>query len=267
MFDKNQVDIIIFINFEIITIRERNLLYTKGVKIQMSTILIRTILVYFFLMIAIKMMGKRQIGEIQISEFVITLLISELVAYPVMDNDIPLAYVLIPIIVLITLEIILSYIGTKNRILKPSPCILIEKGAINQENMKNVRFAINELISEIRLKGYGDITMIDYAILESNGKLSVIPKPEYQNPTVQQLNLQYENSGIAHPVVINGELNVQSIAEAGKTSEWVLNILSSQGYSSISKIFLMLVDNADKIFICPVDKVDAIDKVKEQKQG
>ena len=223
----------------------------------MSTLLIRTIIVYIFLMIAIKIMGKRQIGELQVSEFVVTLLISELVANPVMDNDFPLVYIVIPIITLIAMEVITSYLGTKNKILRPSPCILIEEGEIHQENLKNVRYAVNELISEIRLKGYADITMIDYAILESNGKLSVIPKPEYQNPTVQQMSamgVEYTNSGIAHPVVINGRINAQSVAEAGKTSEWVLNTLSVQGHTSIEDIFLMLVDNADKVFICPVDK-------------
>jgi len=203
-------------------------------------------------MLAIKLMGKRQIGELQISEFVITLIIAELVAYPVMDSDIPLIFVLVAVITLVAIEVIMSYISTKTKMLRPSPCILIEKGEIKQENLKAVRFALNELISEIRLKNYPDISMIDYAILESNGKLSVIPKAEYQNATLTQLNLAYENSGIAHPVIINGELNPQSIAEAGKTSEWVLQSLSEQGYNSLSDIFLMSIDNAGKIFICPV---------------
>ena len=222
----------------------------------MSTILIRVIIVYVLLMIAIKIMGKRQIGEIQVSEFVITLLISELVAYPVMETDIPLVYIIIPIITLLGAEVITTYISTKNKTMKeilgPQPCILIEKGEIKQENLKTVRFTINELISEVRLKGYSDITEVDYAILESNGKLSVIPKPEFKNPTVQQLNLPYINNGIAHPVVINGELNAQSIAESGKTGEWVLKTLSSQGFNSLGDIFLMLVDNTDKIFIQPI---------------
>ena len=224
----------------------------------MSTILIRTVIVYVFIMIAIKIMGKRQIGEIQVSEFVITLLISELVASSVMDGDIPLVYMVIPIIVLLAAEVITSYLGTRNKAVKsllgPSPCILIEKGEIKQNNMKSVRFTMNELISEIRLKGYADLTEVDYAILESNGKLSVIPKPEYKNPTVQQMGLPYENNGIAHPVVINGELNMQSISEAGKTGEWVMKTLSSQGYESIGGIFLMLVDNTDKVFIQPIVK-------------
>ena len=217
----------------------------------MATIIIRIIIVYTVLMFAIKLMGKRQIGELQISEFVITLIIAELVAYPVMDSDVPIIFVVVAVIMLVVIEVIMSYISTRNRALRPMPCILIEKGEIKQENLKTVRFALNELISEIRLKNYPDISMIDYAMLESNGKLSVIPKPEYQNATLAQLNIAYDNPGIAHPVIINGELNSQSIAESGRTSEWVLKNLSTQGYSSIDDIFLMSVDNAGKIFICP----------------
>ncbi|MCL2095858.1 MAG: DUF421 domain-containing protein [Oscillospiraceae bacterium] len=224
----------------------------------MSTILIRTLIVYAFLIIAMRIMGKRQLGEIQVSEFVITLLISELVTYPVMDGDIPMVYVAVPIITLLSAEVIATYISTKSKraqsLLGSPPCILIEKGEIKQGNLKNVRFTLNELISEVRLKGYADITEVDYAILESNGKLSVIPKPEYKNPTVSQLNLPYINSGIAHPVVINGEINSRSVALAGKTSEWVLRTLSAQGFDSLDNICLMLVDNSDKIFIQPVDK-------------
>jgi len=201
-------------------------------------------------------MGKRQIGEIQVSEFIIMLLLSELVISTVTDSDIPLVFMIVPIVALIAVEVISSYVAaTKNKSFRPSPSILIEKGEIKQENLKTVRFAISELISEIRQQGYPDITMVDYAILEANGTLSVIPKPEHQNPTVAQLNMlniPYENPGIAHSVIINGELNTQSIAEAGKTSEWVMQKLNSQGYHSFSDIFLMSVDNLDKVFICPM---------------
>ena len=233
----------------------------------MTTILIRTIIIYVILMLAIKLMGKRQIGEVQLSEFIITLIIAELVIFTVTDSDVPLLFMVVPIIVLITVEVITSYVAaTKNKSIRPSPCILIEKGEIKQENLKTVRFAISELISEVRQKGYPDITMVDYAILEANGKLSVIPKPEHQNPTLAQLNIPYESSGIAHPVVINGELNMQSIAEAGKTSEWVMERLNSQGYHSFSEVFLMSVDNADKIFICPLQAAPLVSDEKKAKR-
>jgi len=223
----------------------------------MSTILIRTVLVYIILMLAIKLMGKRQIGEIRVSEFIIALLIAELVASPVTDGDIPLVFVLVPIIALIAIEIIVSYAGTKYSALDQTPCILIEKGEIRQDNLKKVRFAVNELISEVRLKGYPDISMVDYAILEANGNISVFPKAEHQNPTLAQLNIAGEDSGIAQPVVMNGKLNMQSIAAAGKTSEWVLQKLGAQGYGSLADIFLMSVDNAEKIFICPAQTEEA----------
>lgn len=217
----------------------------------MATILIRTIIVYAILMLAIKLMGKRQLGELQMSEFVIALIIAELVANPVMDSDVPLVFVLTAVITLVAIEVIMSYISMNARFMRPSPCILIEKGEIKHQNLKSMRLALSELISEIRLKNYPDVSMIDYAILEPNGKISVIAKPEYQAATAAQLNLAYENAGIAHPVIINGELNLRSIAEAGKTSEWVLHEMAAQGYSAISDIFLMSVDNSGNIYICP----------------
>ena len=233
----------------------------------MTTMLIRTIIIYVILMLAIRLMGKRQIGEIQVSEFIITLLLAELVIFTVTDSDVPLVFMVVPIITLIAIEVITSYAAAaKNRGIRPSPCILIEKGEIKQENLKTVRFAINELIREARQKGYPDITMVDYAILEADGSVSVIPKAEYQNPTVAQLNLTYENSGIAHPVVLNGELNIQSIAEAGKTSEWVMQKLNAQGYRSFSDIFLMSVDNTDKVFICPMQSAPLESNEKKAKR-
>ena len=251
---------------KILKITHTNTNFNKDEAKIMTTILIRTLIIYVILMLAIKLMGKRQIGEIQVSEFIITLLLAELVISTVTDSDIPLVFMIVPVVALIAVEVISSHVAaTKNKSFRPSPTILIEKGEIKQENLKAVRFAINELISEVRQKGYPDITMVDYAILEANGIVSVIPKAEYQNPTVAQLNIAYENPGIAHSVIINGEINTQSVAEAGKTSEWVMQKLNSQGYHSFSEIFLMSVDNADKVFICPMAQ-PAESKLKLKKE-
>lgn len=223
----------------------------------MTTTLFRTVIVYAILIISLKLMGKRQIGEIQLSEFVITLLIAELASYSVMDSDIPLIYVFVPIITLIAAEIIVSYIGLKSRAVKnfvePAPSILIERGVIIEERLMNVRFTISELISEVRLKGYADITAVDYAILESNGKLSVIPKPDEQSLSAGEFRgaNKIDTSGIMHPVVVGGELSPRSIAQAGKTPEWVMKTAADHGYTGLGDIFLMLADNADKVFIQP----------------
>jgi uncharacterized membrane protein YcaP (DUF421 family) len=103
--------------------------------------------------------------------------------------------------------------------------------------------------------------MVDYAVLEPNGSLSVILKAEYQTPAFRDMNLPYQTAGIAHPVIMNGELNMQAISEAGKTSEWVFKALNSQGYNILSDIFFMSVDDSDKIYICPVKKTQKVKKI------
>lgn len=224
----------------------------------MTTILIRTFIVYIFFIISIKLMGKRQVGEIQVSELVITLLMSEAAAYPIIDPDIPLLYSIIPIIALLSIEVIMSYLGTKNKkfkfVFEPSPCILIEHGLIKQENLKKVRFTIEELISEIRLKGYPNLFDVDYAILESNGKLSVLPKAEFSQPTLQQLSLPTDCATISFALILSGELNQPAISDAGKSYEWVLKKVSDNGYKSVSDIFLMIIDNTDNLYIQAADK-------------
>lgn len=224
----------------------------------MTTILIRTFIVYIFFILSIKLMGKRQVGEIQVSELVITLLMSEAAAYPITDPDTPLLYSVIPIIALLSIEVIISYFGTGNKkfrmLFKPAPCILIEHGVLKQENLKKVRFTIEELISEIRLKGYPNLFDIDYAILESNGKLSVLPKAEFSQPTIQQLSLPTNCATISFALILLGELNQSAISEAGKSYEWVLKKVSENGYKSVSDIFLMIIDNTDSLYIQAADK-------------
>ena len=219
----------------------------------MSTILIRTLIIYIIIVFSMKLMGKRQIGELRLSEFVIALLLSELAAYAVMDTNIPLVYAVIPIVTLTGLEVFVSSLSTKNnavrRIFNSSPSILIERGEINQAALKSTRFTIEELLTEIRLKGHPSIFSIDYAILEANGKLSIIPKSDQTPPTVQQLGISPDNTGITFPVIINGELNLDAIKAVGKTCEWILSKAQAQGYSSLGEIFLMVIDNTESVSI------------------
>ncbi|GHU38580.1 DUF421 domain-containing protein [Clostridia bacterium] len=218
----------------------------------MTVIFIRTIIVYVLLMAALKLMGKRQIGEVQVSEFVITLLISELAAYPVMNSGIPLSYAVIPIVTLISAEVITSFLGMKFRgfksLLEPSPCILIDKGRIRQDNLKNVRYTVEELISEVRLKGISDISEVEYAILESNGQLSVFEKPEFQTVKAVQMQIAPEAAGVAHPVVVDGKINEPSLKAAGRDSRFVYDRLGEKRLA-IGNVFLMTIDDAGKITI------------------
>ena len=142
----------------------------------MLTILIRTILIYLILLFVLRIMGKRQIGELDLTELVITLMLSELAVEPITDGNIPLLYALIPILTLISLEILISFAETKSvfikNILPEKPNYLIERGVLNQKELEKQRITMDELLCELRLKDISDIGDVYYAILERNGKLS-----------------------------------------------------------------------------------------------
>ena len=146
----------------------------------MASIFIRTVIIYVLLSFSMKIMGKRQIGELDVSDLISTLLISELAAIPIDDPDIPLFNAIIPILFIVSLEIIISSMKNKsNRIKKyveGQPAFIIYKGRLLQETLRENRISINELLCEMRIQGIGDIRDIDYCSLEANGKLSILKK-------------------------------------------------------------------------------------------
>ena len=148
--------------------------------------------VYFMLIITLRLMGKRQIGELQLSELIVTILLSELAAIPIADKDIPLFYAIVPILLLLSLEVILSYIvlrlpGVKN-LFAGRPSIIINKGVLNQKELERQRTGISELLCSLRQSGISDIGDVEYAILEQNGRFSVFPKAASSSVTPQQMN-------------------------------------------------------------------------------
>ena len=146
----------------------------------MASIFVRTVIIYVFLSVSLKFMGKRQMGELEISELVSTLVISEVAALPIADPDIPLLNAVVPVILIVCLEIIISYAKNKSEKLKKyvegEPIFVIYRGKLRQSALSDNRISLNELLCELRMQGVGDINNVYYAILEANGKLSVFEK-------------------------------------------------------------------------------------------
>jgi len=145
---------------------------------------IRTVILYFVVIITIRLMGKRQIGDLQPSEMVVTIMISELAAIPMGNIETPILVSILPLLVLIVLEVGLSYAGMKNkhirRLFSGKPSVIIHNGKINKDEMRRIRMNFDDLKEELRLAGYTDAKTVKYAILETNGQLSIIPKEEGQ---------------------------------------------------------------------------------------
>ena len=207
----------------------------------MAAIFIRTIVIYAVLIAVMRFSGKRQIGQMQVSELVTTFLLSNLASAPLSGADIPILYAIVPIVTLICMEVIFSFLTTKiafmKKVLDGKPSIIINKGRIDIDQMVKMRMSMEDLLCELRIAGYSSSQEIEYAILESNGKLSFFPKENA--PSI---------SGIAHPIIIDGSLVDYAVRDSGKSEKWVLDTLKKKK-TDISAVFLMTVDDADAVQI------------------
>ena len=217
----------------------------------MLTVLLRTLIVYGILIGTMRLMGKRQLGELELSELVTTLLISEIASLPIENPNVPVIVVIIPLITILTLETSLSVILLKCPRLKnlasTRPNILIRRGELDQAEMRRVRISIDELISEVRQAGFASLADIDYAILEQNGKISVIPKRAAQPPSAEDLSLSPAENGILHVLIADGEANRYNMTLLGVTDGELGEYLKGRNLRQ-KDVFLLGMDDGRKLY-------------------
>lgn len=218
----------------------------------------RTVILYLLIIFALRAMGKRQVGELSPSEFVITLLASELATIPMQNSGTPLIYGIMPILALLALEILISSLFLKSRRIRKiavgKTSILIENGKINQSEMRRLRLTLDELLEELRLKGFIDINTVKYAVLESNGELSVFPFSKDQPATREDIGKKDDSTFLPHTIITDGVLIRSEIKNLNKTEKWVYNELSKKGIASYKDVFLMQADENSRVCIIPKEK-------------
>lgn len=227
----------------------------------MLTVFIRTVIIYFLLVVLMRIMGKRQLGELELSELIVTFMLSEIATVPITDSEKPIISILIPIITLAALEIFSSLIMLKipavKRLMTSAPSVVISKGVINIKAMRRSRISIDELMCQIRQNGVFDISEVDYAILEENGRMSIIPKAIYRQPDMHDLNLKCRDRGVMHIIISDRRPNDYGLALTGHDREWLDSTMSQLGIK-IKDIFCMTVDDCGKIFIQKTDGIQII---------
>ena len=171
---------------------------------------IRTVLLYIIIIFAVRMMGKRQISEMQTSELVITLLMSNIASIPMQDTDQSMLSGVIPIMILLVCEILISYLMLKKssirRLICGKPVIVINNGKIEQQAMKQLRISTEDLYEQLRQKDIFDINEVAYAILETNGKMSVFKKSPFEPVTPKDLDIQKDENILQVVIVSDGEI-------------------------------------------------------------
>lgn len=218
----------------------------------MPILLLRTVIIYIILLVIMRIMGKRQLGELELSELVTTILLSEIATTPITNKDSDMWHAILPIITIAILEIILSFLFLKLPILKKlltnRPAVIINKGVISKKEMLHSRITLDELIAQIRQNNVYDLNDVDYAILEENGKMTVIPKSMNRPPDAESLNIKVKDSGVMHIIISDGKIEEKNLSYIKKDISWINKILAPH-HIKPSEIFIMTINDALDIFI------------------
>ena len=214
--------------------------------------LFRTLTLYGLIILGIRLMGKRQVGELEPSELVFTLLIADLAAVPMQDFGIPLITGAVPIVTLLCVTLLISLLTMHSirfrAVVCGKPSVVIRDGKLCQEEMRKNRFTLDELTEELRVQGVADLRSVRYAILETNGQLTVLLKTAEAPVTASQLGLSPADPGLSTLIISDGRLMADNLERRGLNQAWLDNELKRHHAASVREVFALWVDELGKVF-------------------
>ena len=206
---------------------------------------IRTVILYGFIILAIRLMGKRQISDMQPSELVVTLVVSDIASLPMQNTSQPLLSGMIPVLVLVSLEIATSVFMMKSRLFRKlicgSPVVVIEDGKILQNQMRRLRLTTEDLCAQLRQQNVFSIEDVQYCIVETNGMVSILEKPQKRLPNAEELGVGIEDKKLEVAVISDGVLLSTSLQLCGKNEAFVKKVLA-KNHIDLDEVFLMTLD-------------------------
>ena len=212
----------------------------------------RTIVLYLVLILVVRLMGKRQIGEMEPAEFVVTMLVANLASIPMQDGGIPLFSGLVPILTVLGLELVLSWATLRSlafrKVLCGKPVILIENGKILQNRLRQTRITLDELMGHLRQKDVLNPQQVQYAILETNGTLSVFPYPEHSPPSAKEAGVKVKPARLPVTLIEDGVLLKENLSRSGKDEAWVEETLG-QYEAKVEDTFLLALLGQQVLYI------------------
>ena len=212
----------------------------------------RAVILYLALIFAVRLMGKRQIGQLEPTEFVVAILIADLASVPMQDEGIPLLSGLIPILVVLALELLLSVLVYRSiplrRFFCGKPVILMENGKLRQADLKKTRVNPDELVEFLRLQGITDLSTVQYAILETNGSISALLYPKYQPASAKDAGVQASPQELPVTLISGGRLLRENLALSGRTEVWVREQLRNYN-CTVRDVYLLTVEPSGRLYL------------------
>ena len=218
----------------------------------------RTLILYLLIIVGIRLMGKRQVGELEPSELVLALIIADLAAVPMQDFGIPLLAGVIPIFTLLCVTMILSVLTMKSirfrALICGRPSVIVADGKLRQREMYRNRFTLDELMEELRMQGVSDLTTVKYAILETNGRVSVLLKSEEMPVTAKQMELHPPEPGLPVILINDGRLITHNLKGRGLDDVWLQKQLEAHHVRRPEQVFLLSVDETNTVYFVPKEE-------------
>lgn len=210
-------------------------------------------ILYIIVISALRLMGKRQLGEMQPSELVVAIMISDLASIPIADKTLPVWEGIVPIATLVFLELAFSVLVIKSEFFRTlitgRPAIIVRGGKIQQSVLSRLRLSLDDLLEQLRLMGYSDISEVDTVLLETNGQISVIPKELSRPVTGGDLGLELKQTHLPHTVIADGKVRKSGLKAANISEKRVMEILKEKGIEAAKDVFYMNVTDSGDVFL------------------
>ncbi|MEW5784080.1 MAG: DUF421 domain-containing protein [Bacillota bacterium] len=226
----------------------------------MFVVMFRTLILFTIVVLAMRVMGKRQIGQLQPYELAVLIMISALAAIPMEDIGIPLFNSIIPIILLMAFQVLVAFAAMKSErlraIISGRPSILIKNGIINEHELKELHVNINDLLEQLRIAGYPNIADVEFAIFETDGEITVIPKSQCRPLQPRDINLATNYEGLPHSLVIDGNVNYENLDKVKLDELWLKGELRQFGITDIKDVLFANLDTEGRLYYQLKEKKD-----------
>ena len=220
--------------------------------------LIRGVSVYILALFLTRLMGRKLVSQMTFFDFIMAVSMGAIIANAVVGQQFTSASAVIAFVILSILTVSLGYLHIKSlrvrKLINSEPVVLVENGTIIEENMKNIKLTINELMMKLREKNAFNLADVEFAIMETDGELSVLPKAEMQPLTPKHMNIQAESSGLTRDIIIDGILLEENLTNAGLDKNWLTAQLNNQNIKDASDVFYAGLDNIKKLHISKKSK-------------
>ena len=217
----------------------------------------RAIVLYIIVLIVMRLMGKREIGQLQPFELAISIMIADLASLPMTETGVPISNGIIPILGLLVMHLVISMLNMKStkirEIICGKPSILIFRGKIDEEVLKKERFTINELEERLRDNNIFNIGDVEYAVLETSGQVTVIPKPNKRPTTPEDFNIEPKYEGIPYDLVVDGKVMYKNLEKIGKNYVWLQKQTEKFGIRP-EEALIVTIDGDNQFFCQPLKK-------------